>query len=270
MSINKLVCLSSLLIALCTELLTPTLCVAGESTDFDDKLARVVQRFERKKQCARSCVFKEFNKAETTIRRNRNLPDATRTDCLQRIQDYRATFEQTQRFPDIPESLPMELTYYQKLDKAFAPVRKLIDAELRNANRHGHDLYAQQLVQTRQTLMADALGFSPLATEQIFRGTIHTADGTSIPYELRIDNADAGGLFGGIVDQNRGVAGHPRYRVSGETDGIQIRCTMSENLRSHFSVVRIEGVIAGDRLVAKVTQQRKGRPVRNHLVLLRR
>ena len=237
---------------------------------FQKQLAKVVQRFETQKTSANRYVLKQFDKMRSQIKGDRSISEATRSDLTSRLTRYRKEFEKTQSLPSIAETIELEIAYQEKLSRAFKPINKLLEKELAAANRNDDSGYANELVELKEKLELDLMSSLKINNGSEFSGTLTRPNGATIPYKLRIKDISDSGNFNGTVEDNFGVAGHWRYRVSGVRNGNWIQFSMSENLRGKLIAVKGEGVITGNRLLAVVTQRtNKGRTTENKVVLRR-
>ena len=237
---------------------------------FQKQLAKVVQRFETQKTSANRYVLKQFDKMRAQIKGDRSISEATRSDLTSRLTRYRKEFEKTQSLPSIAETIELEIAYQEKLSRAFKPINKLLEKELAAANRNDDSGYANELVELKEKLELDLMSSLKINNGSEFSGTLTRPNGATIPYKLRIKDISDSGNFNGTVEDNFGVAGHWRYRVSGVRNGNWIQFSMSENLRGKLIAVKGEGVITGNRLLAVVTQRtNKGRTTENKVVLRR-
>ena len=83
-----------------------------------------------------------------------------------------------------------------------------------------------------------------------------------------IESISESGDFEAIAHDNPSVRGHWKYRAAGTCVGTHIQLSMSENLNGKLAAVQLNGIIAGDRLLARLDQKTtKGKPTQNWLVL---
>lgn len=237
---------------------------------FQKRLDEAVQLFKRKKTTADRYVVRQFGRYRKLIKKDQTLSEATRTEMLGRLDRYTRDFKKNGTFPDIIETVELEIQYQERLNKAFTPVSRLLENELKVANREKSTQYAREILETKWELESTLLSSQPITSGTVFHGTLTRPNGATIPYQLKIDNISDSGDFEGTVEDNPGVGGHWRYRVSGSRTGSLIRFTMSENIRGKLIVVQAEGVVTGNRLIAQLNQKTaKGKGSQNTLLLQR-
>ena len=198
------------------------------------------------------------------------MSEATRADMTSRLAKFREEFERHEKFPNMIETIELEIAYQEQLNRAFRPIQRLMEKELAKANRNDQTTYADQLVKLKEQLESQLLSSLSVDSGGEFSGTLTRPNGAAIPYRLRIDDMSDSGNFDGVVHDNPGVAGHWKFRVAGTRNGNLIQFSMTENLRGRLVGVKGEGVITGNRLLAIVTQRNnKGRTTRNKVILTR-
>lgn len=237
---------------------------------FDRNLEEAVAEFKSKKSSADRFVIKQFGKYRTEIKRDKTLSEASRADMLGRMDRYISNFKNNGTFPNILESVELEINFQERLNRAFSPISRLIEKELKTANRNEDSKFAEELLKTKRQLESKLLSSKPVTSGTVFHGTLTRPNGDTIPYKLKIDSIGDSGDFEGTVEDNPGVAGHWRYKVTGSRVGSLIRFQMSENLRGKLTVVQGQGVVAGNRLIAQLDQKTaKGKGSQNMLMLRR-
>ena len=244
---------------------------AHAKDDFETKLENAVETFESKKASADRKVEREFSKIRFQVKRDKTLSEASRADMLRRIDQYKRTFKATGKLPNIADTVGLEINYQERLDRAFSPIEGLLEIELKDANRIDDSYRAKDLLKLKRTLETRLLNYRKIAKGEKFHGTFTDKNtGRVIPYKMKIESISDSGDFKAFVDNNPGIAGHRRYRVTGTISGSRIRCSMSENLRGTLQDVRIQGIVAGNRLVAQLDQRTvKGKTTENWIVLQR-
>ena len=238
--------------------------------DFDTKLDKAIEKFERKKASEDRKVDREFSTIRTQIKRDRTLSEASRAEMVNRIDQYQRTFNATGKFPNVSETIEMEIDYYQSLNRAYSPIARILEIELKDANRLNDVERAKNLLALKQRLETRLIEYKQIATDDEFIGTLTHEDGYVIPFEVRIETISDSGNFKAFVKNNPGRAGHRRYRVAGTINGSQVEFSMSENLRGDLQTVSVQGIVAGSRLIAQLDQRTaKGKTTKNWIVLRR-
>ena len=243
---------------------------AQENDKFQKQLSKAVDKFQVQKSAAKKAVLKRFDSLRAKIKRERSLSESSRAEMMQRLTEYRKQFEQNDSFPEMVETIELEIYYQTKLGRAFKPIMQSVEKELGNANKDGNSSYAKKLLELKQRLESQLLASKQIKSGSEFSGRLTRSNGATIPYKLKIENISESGDFVGIVHDNAGVAGHWKFRVKGKRNGNLIQFSMTENLRGKFTAVKGEGVVSETRLLAVVTQKTgKSKATRNHVVLHR-
>ena len=237
---------------------------------FDKKIDNAVAEFKSKKSAADRYVVKQFGKYRTGIKRDKALSEASRADMLGRMDRYIRNFKSNGTFPNILESVELEIKYQERLNRAFSPISRILESELKIANRNEDVNYSQELLKTKRRLESKLLSSQPVTNGTVFHGTLTRPSGDTIPYKLKFDYIGDSGDFEGTVEDNPGVAGHWRYKVTGNRVGSLIRFQMSENLRGRLTVVQAQGVVAGNRLIAQLNQKTAKSKGSQNMLMLRR
>ena len=120
------------------------------TTPFQQKLEEAIQNFKKRKLAANKYVIESFRNERRKVSRNRSLSEATRAEYKKRIDRYIRNFERSGKFPNIVESVEMEIEYQTRLDRAFVPISKLLERELKRANRSDDQSYSEQLLQKKR------------------------------------------------------------------------------------------------------------------------
>ena len=256
-----------LLILFCA-ITSSSLQAAGQP--FEKKLDDAVVEFKSKKLAADRYVVKQLGKYRTGIKRDKTLSEASRADLLSRMDRYIRNFKSNGTFPNIVESVELEIKYQERLNRAFSPISRMLESELKIANRKEDVNYSQELLKTKRRLESKLLSSQPVTNGMVFHGTLTRPSGDTIPYKLKIDYIGDSGDFEGTVEDNPGVAGHWRYKVTGNRVGSMIRFQMSENLRGRLTVVQAQGVVAGNRLIAQLNQKTAKSKGSQNMLMLRR
>ena len=256
-----------LLILFCA-ITSSSLQAAGQP--FEKKLDDAVVEFKSKKLAADRYVVKQLGKYRTGIKRDKTLSEASRADLLSRMDRYIRNFKSNGTFPNIVESVELEIKYQERLNRAFSPISRMLESELKIANRKEDVNYSQELLKTKRRLESKLLSSQPVTNGMVFHGTLTRPSGDTIPYKLKIDYIGDSGDFEGTVEDNPGVAGHWRYKVTGNRVGSMIRFQMSENLRGRLTVVQAQGFVAGNRLIAQLNQKTAKSKGSQNMLMLRR
>ena len=243
---------------------------AQDNDKFQRQLSKAVDKFQVQKSAAKQAVLKRFDSLRAKIKKERSLSESSRAEMMQRLTEYRKQFEQNDSFPEMVETIELEIYYQTKLGRAFKPIMQSIEKELKNANKDGNSSYANKLLELKQRLESQLLPSKQIMSGSEFSGRLTRSNGATVPYKLKIENISESGDFVGIVHDNFGVAGHWKFRVKGKRNGNLIQFVMTENLRGKLTAVKGEGVVSGTRLLAVVTQKTgKGKANQNYVVLRR-
>ena len=225
---------------------------AQENDKFQSQLSKAVDKFDVQKSAAKQAVLKRFDSLRAKIKKERSLSESSRAEMMQRLVEYRKQFEQNDSFPEMVETIELEIYYQTKLGRAFKPITQSIEKELKTANKDGNSSYAKKLLELKQRLESQLLPSKQIMSGSEFSGRLTRTNGNTIPYKLKIENISESGDFVGIIHDNAGVAGHWKVRVKGKRNGNRIQFSMTENLRGNFTAVKGEGVVSGTRLLAVV------------------
>ncbi|EMI44261.1 hypothetical protein [Rhodopirellula sp. SWK7] len=238
--------------------------------DFSDKVQRLVEKFDDRKQKAREFALNSFDKAQTQVTRSR-MPDADRVEAAMRVVRAKADFELTGNFPEDGSMASIQYAYFRQLHLAYTPIQSLIGKEISSASRSGAIAKARSLMIQRASLERDLLGIEAFGDKLAFKGTKALSSGKTMPLNLYLRDISESGTFNGTVDDNPGVMGHWRYEVRGKREGLMLSFAMSKSLRGKFSSVRAEGFLLGDFLVAQFIETiGTKRPGTSYVVLKRK
>ena len=105
---------------------------------------KAVDNFKETKTKANRKVLKQFAKYRKSIKRDGRLSEASRAEMLDRHDEYVSNFVESGELPGVLETIQLEMAYYEKLNKAYAPIANLLEAELKIANRNDCLLYTSQ------------------------------------------------------------------------------------------------------------------------------
>ena len=235
---------------------------------FKKKVQKAVDNFEEAKTKANRKVIKQFAKYRKSIKRDGRLSEASRAEMLDRHDEYVSNFVESGELPGVLETVQLEMAYYEKLNKAYAPIANLLEAELKIANRNDDKTYTKYLITAKQFYESTLLKADRIDKDTVFKGTLTRPNGDTIPYKIQIESISESGDFEAIAHDNPSVRGHWKYRASGTCVGTHIQLSMSKNLNGKLAAVQLNGIIAGDRLLARLDQKTtKGKPTQNWLVL---
>lgn len=239
------------------------------SDDFDEKLAEAISKFEEKREKADERVVELIEKQAKKFQRGR-MDEATRAELQRRFYAAILEFQRSREFPADGTFGDIQFQYYRLLHRAFEPIILLMEKEIAQANRQNEVQRAGGLVDKRQRLMKDLMNVDPMTAGTAWKGTLFNTSGATIPYHLHVREHSPTGFFGGNVEDNAGVQGHWRYKISGKTSGLRVRFQMTESLRGGFTQVVGDGYLAGNTLIAKLDQSVKNKRKGSVLIVLRR
>lgn len=230
-------------------------CVAPGRTDerLEKKVSDAKDRFKKLVEAAKKETLLEFDRTIASLKSAPGLTEAARKDKIDRWSQGKKQFESATKFLPEDEFAPMELKYYLSVDKAFAPVAKVINESIKAANKNGSTELAAEGVNLKARLESELLGVNRLYSHSKWHGTLRRS-GETIHYHLHLKEKKDGGSFTGHVEDNPGVAGNWAYDVEGQTQGLGVEFVMTKSIRGRFKAVHVSGIVSGERLIAKVTQ----------------
>lgn len=218
------------------------------------KWAEKDKEFSARSEQATLAVLKKFDDAINAVNRQRGLTPAARTDRRKDLEAARKTFEKNKRFPSDDDFLSIELDYFQRLNKAALPLSQLIDEVIEKGSRTKNGPLENQGLKMRAELDRELGGTNRLVGNSIWHGQLHRQNGNTIPYHLHIGKMRQGGMFDGHVEDNPGVAGNWSYDVRGQTRGLGVQYQLTKSLRGNFTAVSVDGIVSGNRLIARIVQ----------------
>lgn len=228
------------------------------------------KEFATQRDQARAVVVARFDAAIAAVDSQKTLTPAARTDRRKELQAGKETFEKTGAFPRDDDFVAAQFDYALKVNKAALPLATLIDEVIEEGAKTKDVSLEKQGLKMKQDLETQLGGASRLVAGSQWHGELRHAGGGTIPYHLSVGKMGDGGLFKGHVEDNPGVAGNWSYNVEGQTRALGVEYKMSKSVRGNFSSVYVNGIVSGDRLIAKVKQAAgKGKPTTSTVVLRR-
>lgn len=242
--------------------------VAAEP-EFDRKLAAAVSKFLSRREVDRDAAVKRIEQALKAVKRSR-LNSSEQVELQNKLIQAKADFGSWERFPRDGSLRDLQFDYFVSLGESFEPIHDLFEKEIDKAVRSDDLSRSNQLINDREKLEKELLKIEPLTTGTALTGTLYRQNGAAIPYKLYVNEGSSTGAFSGTVDDNPGVAGHYRYKVSGQRAGLKLAYQMTQNLRGKFIEVQGEGLIVSDTIIVRLLQQTTDKKEHKAVVVLHR
>ncbi len=226
--------------------------------------------FAAQRDRARDIVLASFDIAIRKSDSQPGLTPAARTDRRKELQEGKETFEKTGAFPTDDDFVGGQFEYALKVNKAAIPLTVLIDEVIAEGTKTKDATLERQGLKMKQDLEKQLGGASRLVGGSVWHGELRRPGGGTIPYHLYVGKMGEGGLFKGHVEDSPGAQGNWSYDVEGQTRALGLEYRMTKSVRGNFSAVAVNGIVSGDRMIAKVVSVAgKGKPVSSTIVLKR-
>ena len=220
----------------------------------DPKVAADIQKhtkdFATKKEAARKKVLATFDAAIGAVRKGKGAATA-RADRVKELEEAKSNFETTGRFPGGFDFAAIELEYFMSLSKAYAPIAKLADAQLDKALKAGRKEDEDEIRKLKDGLDAQ-LGGNKLQKGTVWAGSF-LIGGKPQRYRVEIHDRKGNTIKGHVHDSPQFV-GHPEYDFVGAVDGLNFEIHSSRIIAGHLKLIKLEGIVSGNRFIARVSQ----------------
>jgi hypothetical protein len=247
-------------------LVRPAPAQTPEVKELNRKLSAAMKDFTDRKAQAREQALRGFDNLAAKARTAPGVPAAARADKVKEVAEARAAFEQSEKFPKDPEYIDVQVKYFTELNKGYKPLSKLFDQLLDQALKAGDKETLEQAGKMKADLDKQLPGGALLQADAQWKGNSYRKDRTE-RFELKIEKR-TGSTFKGHVRDFTVFGGFPEYDVEGTVDGLEVKFYASKFTRGEVGTVRVEALLAGDRLIGTVTSTtRRGQTTAGSLVL---
>jgi hypothetical protein len=224
----------------------------AEIAALNKRLDDSTSQFKESKEKAKASALVGFDRLAVQARNGKH-PAAIKANKVAEINAAKKEFDTSGTFPADDEFVPLQLKYYQDINKSYRSLTKLHDQLLEITLKSTDEKFRESIEEKRRMLDAEFPGPGSFAAGSLWRGSVSLTTGGTEKLNLQIEKL-TGGVFRARVISKRSSANHPEYLADGTLEGLAIKFKLAKVVQGTTLAASFSGILTGDRLIGILEQ----------------
>jgi hypothetical protein len=226
--------------------------VDAEIVALNKRFDEALVTFKEAKQKSKTGALAGFDRLAAKAKNGKGGA-SVKSDKVAEIARARKEFGDNGTFTTDPEFMPLQMRYYQDINKGYRPLARIQDQLLDMALKTNDDKLREGVQKKRKALEAELPGLGAFAAGSHWAGTLALTNGTTDKMKLHIEKL-TGSVFRARVIEKPSTANHPEYLAEGSLEGLAVKFKLNKVIQGSTIIASFNGILAGDQLIGTLDQ----------------